>query len=112
MFNSKFIISTIIFLLLLIVTSIIKNQTRILEKKLFTLSKKISLKEKDFNETQLDFYFLTSPSQVENKIDNLGYNNYSPIKNSNIFLNLSDFKEMQSKISILNKFNEKKTKKN
>ena len=34
MFNSKFIISTIIFLILLIVTSIIKNQTRILEKKI------------------------------------------------------------------------------
>ena len=35
MFKSKIIITTIIFLVLLIFTSIIKNQTRIIEKKLY-----------------------------------------------------------------------------
>ena len=35
MFRSKIIITTIIFLILLIFTSIIKNQTRIIEKKLY-----------------------------------------------------------------------------
>ena len=47
MFRSKIIISSIIFLILLIFTSIIKNQTRIVEKKLYKLNKKIALKEKD-----------------------------------------------------------------
>ena len=47
MFRSKIIIPTIIFLILLIITSIIKNQTRIIEKKLSKLNKKIILKEKD-----------------------------------------------------------------
>ena len=42
MFRSKNYISTIIFLILLIITSIIKNQTRIIEKKLYKLNKKIS----------------------------------------------------------------------
>ena len=112
MFKSKFIISTIIFFFLLIATSIIKNQTRITEKRLYKLTKKISLKEKDFNETQLDFHFLTSPSRIEKRIKILGRNNYLPIKNSNIFLSLTDFKDMHGKISIFKNQNEKKTKKN
>ena len=112
MFRLKIIIPTIIFLTFLIVTSIIKNQTRIIEKKLYMLSKNIVLKEKDSNESQLEFYFLSSPLELEKKIKNLGYNNYSPIKNSKIFLSLSKFTDIQKKISILNYQDEKKTKKN
>ena len=111
MYKSKIIITSVI-LVFLIVTSIIKNQTRIIEKKLYKLSKKITLKEKDINESQLDFYVLTSPAEVEKKIEILGYNLYLPVDNSNIFLNLSNFTDIQKKISILNKQNEKKTKKN
>ena len=112
MFQFKIIISTIIFLILLIITSMIKNQTRMIEKKIHKLNKKISLKEKDINESQLDFYFLTSPAEIEKKIKILGQNEYLPIQNSNLFLNLSNFTGIQKKISILNKKNEKETKKN
>jgi len=112
MLRLKIIISTVIFLILLIITSIIKNQTRIIEKKLFKLSEKITLKEKDINESQLDFYFLTSPAEIEEKIKILGQNNYSPIENSKIFLSLSNFTDMQKKISIFKNLDEKKTKKN
>ena len=112
MFRTKIIISCSIFLILLIITSIIKNQTRIIEKKLYKLNNKISLKEKDINEAQLDFYFLTSPSQIEKKIKILGYDNYLPIEKSNIFLSLSNFTNIQNKISILDNQNEKETKKN
>jgi cell division protein FtsL len=112
MLRLKIIISTIVFLTLLIITSIIKNQTRIIEKKLYKLNKKIALKEKDINESQLDFYFLTSPAEVQNKIKELGLNEYSPIENSKIFLSLSNFTDMQKKISILKNLDEKKTKKN
>ena len=112
MFRSKIVISGVIFLILLIITSVIKNQTRIIEKKLYKLNKKISLKEKDINEAQLEFFFLTSPSEVEKKIKFLGHNIYLPIESSNIFLSLSNFKNIQNKISILKNKNEKKTKKN
>ena len=112
MFRTKIIISSTIFLILLIITSIIKNQTRIIEKKLYKLNNKISLKEKNINEAQLDFYFLTSPSQIEKKIKVLGYDNYLPIEKSNIFLSLSNFTNIQNKISILDNQNEKETKKN
>ena len=112
MLRLKIIISTIIFLILLIITSIIKNQTRIIEKKLFKLNDNITLKEKDINESQLDFYFLTSPAEIEEKIKILGQNNYSPIENSKIFLSLSNFTDMQKKISVFKNLDEKKTKKN
>ena len=112
MIKSKIILSTIIFLILLIVTSIIKNQTRIIEKKNYNLNKKISLKEKDLNESQFDFYYLTSPLLIEKKIKNLSFNNYLPMKHSKIFLNLYNFTNMQNKITIFKNRHEKKIKKN
>ena len=112
MLRLKITISTIVFLILLIVTSIIKNQTRIIEKKLYKLNEKITLKEKDINESQLDFYFLTSPAEIEEKIKTLGYKNYSPIDNSKIFLSLNNFMDVQKQMSIFKNLDEKKTKKN
>ena len=112
MFKTKIIISTIIFLILLILTSIIKNKTRIIEKKSFKLNKKITLKKQDINESQLDFHFLTSPAEIEKKVKILGQNNYSPIKKSNIFLSLSTFNSIQNQITILNNKNEKTKKRN
>ena len=112
MFKLKLIIPITFFLILLIITSIIKNQTRITEKNIYNLNKKITLKEKDINESQLDFYFLSSPAEVEKKIRLLGWNNYLPINNSNIFLSLSNFIDMNRKISGFDNKNEKETKKN
>ena len=112
MFKLKIVIPTIIFLILLIITSIIKNQTRTIEKKLLKISKNIALQEKDINESQLDFYFLTSPVEIEKKIKILGINNYSPIENSKIFLSLSNFAEIKKKLSKTKNANEKKIKKN
>ena len=90
----------------------IKNKTRIIEKKIIQLNKKIYLKEQDINESQLDFHFLTSPAEIEKKVKKLGYNNYRPIKSSNIFLSLSNFTNIYKKMSTLNNKNEKETKKN
>jgi hypothetical protein len=112
MLKLRVIIPAIIFLILLFVTSIIKNQTRIIEKKLYKLNTKIILKEKDINESQLDFYFLTSPAEIEKKIKFLGNINYIPIENSNIFLSLSSFTDIQTQLSILKKKDEKEKRKN
>ena len=112
MFKLKIVIPTIIFLILLIITSIIKNQTRTIEKKLLKISKNIALQEKDINESQLDFYFLTSPAEIEKKIKILGINNYSPIENSKIFLSLSNFTDIKKKLSKTKNVNKKKIKKN
>ena len=111
MFKAKFIISTLIFIILLIFTSLIKNETRIVEKKISKLNSKIFLKKKDINETQLDFYYLTSPSEIEKKLDVIGYNNYQPIEYSNIFLNFSDFTKIKNKITNLKRPDGKKIQK-
>ena len=103
MLRTKFIISSIIFITFLIITSAVKNETRILEKKITNLSNDILLKKKDINETQLDFYYLSSPKEVEKKLNIIGFNDYSPISNSKIFLNISDFTKINHKISNLKK---------
>jgi lipopolysaccharide export LptBFGC system permease protein LptF len=107
-FKSKITFSVITFLICLIITAIIKNETRTFEKKIYQLNKKISLKEKDLNDSQFDFYYLTSPVIIEKKIENLSYNNYFPMEYSKIFLNLSDFTNIQKKITTLKNLNEKK----
>ena len=104
MLKTKFIISSIIFIVFLITTSAVKNETRILEKKITNLSNDILLKRKDINETQLDFYYLSSPKEVEKKLNIIGFNDYSPISNSKIFLNISDFTKINNKISNLKKY--------
>ena len=103
MLRTKFIISSIIFITFLIITSAVKNEPRILEKKITNLSNDILLKRKDINETQLDFYYLSSPKEVEKKLNIIGFNDYSPISNSKIFLNISDFTKTNNKISNLKK---------
>ena len=111
MLRTKFIISSIIFITFLIITSAVKNETRILEKKITNLSNDILLKKKDINETQLDFYYLSSPKEVEKKLNIIGFNDYSPISNSKIFLNISDFTKINNKISNLKNRNEAEIKK-
>ena len=47
MFKTKFMISTTIFITFLIITSVIKNKTRILEKQISNSQKLIIIKEKN-----------------------------------------------------------------
>ena len=111
MFRTKFIISISVFVTFLIVTSVIKNKTRVTEKQISNLKKIILIKEKNLNEAELDFYYLTSPEELEKKLNLIGFNNYEPIKYSNIYFNISDISEIQSKISNLNNLNGKKIQK-
>ena len=111
MFKKNYIICTILFLTFLIITSFIKNKSRFLEKKITNLNIKIASKEKDINETQLDFYYLSSPAEIEKKLSVMNVKNYTPIAYSKIFLKLSDFTSNQIKFSTLDNLNEKKTKK-
>ena len=111
MFKMKFIITLSIFISFLIVTSTIKNKTRVIEKKISNLSTKIIIKTKDINEAQLDFHYLTSPAEIEKRLSMIEFNNYQPIKYSSIFFNISDLTKIQKKISTLKNINEKKIQK-
>ena len=111
MFKIKIFISIITFSLFLIITSIIKNQTRELEKKINNLNKIIFLKEIDFNETQLDYTYLTSPLIIENKIKRLDVIEYIPMEYSKIFISMNSFLNLQNKLVNKTNKNEKKKKK-
>ena len=111
MFKMKFIIALSVFISFLIVTSTIKNKTRVIEKNISNLTTKIFIKTSNINEAQLDFDYLTSPAEIEKKISIIGFDNYQPIKYSRIFFDISDFIEIQNKISNLKKIDEKKNSK-
>ena len=111
MFKTKYIISVSIITISLIITSIVKNETRIIEKKISILQIEILSKKNNINEAQLDFFYLTSPAEIEKKLNLIGFEKYQPIKHSNIYLDISDFNQMNNKISNLNQINEKKDKK-
>ncbi len=111
MFKTKLIISITVFVTFLVITSTVKNKTRIIEKKISNINIQLLDKQKDINQAQLDFYYLTSPAEIEKKLNLLGFNDYFPIKYSNIFLDVSDFTKINNKISNLKNLNEKKIKK-
>ncbi len=111
MFRTKFIISISVFIIFLIITSVIKNKTRVLEKQISSIKIVILNKEKNVNEAELDFYYLTSPNELEKKLDLIGFNDYQPIKYSNIYFNISALTKIQNKVSNLNNLNGKKIQK-
>ena len=110
MFKIKIFVSIITFSILLIVTSIIKNQTRETEKKILNLSKIIKIKEKDLNESQLDFSYLSSPSIIHDKIKLIDNEKYVTMEYSKIFLSMSSFLDLQNKLAIQRNQNEIKKK--
>ena len=110
MFKIKIFVSVITFSILLIVTSIIKNQTRETEKKILNLSKIIKTKEKDLNESQLDFTYLSSPLIIHDKIKLIDNEKYVTMEYSKIFLSISSFLDLQNKLAIQRNQNEIKKK--
>ena len=111
MFSTRIFLSIIFFSFLIIGTSFIKNETREIEKNINIKSKIIFTKQKDLNESQLDFTYLTSPSMIEKKVKHLDKNEYIPMDHSKIFTNMSNFLKLRNKIAIYENYNERKIKK-
>ena len=112
MFRAKLITSIFIFSILLGITSIIKTQTRITEKKINKLDMKIAVIERDLHETQLDYFYVSSPGSLSKRIKELAFIEYSPIDFSRIYSTTSEFISKQKNITDLKTNNEKKIKKN
>ena len=58
----------------------------------------VSQKNKDFLETQLDFFYLTTPEMIEVKIKSLDREKYFSMDFSKIYLSMSNFINVQHKI--------------
>lgn len=110
MHKIKLILSIVIFSVLLSTTSAIKNQTRIIEKSINKIDKKIAVLEKDLYETELDFFYLSSPNNIAKKIKELSLIEYVPMDFSRIYLDYKDFTDGKSKLTTYKNY-EKKTKK-
>ena len=95
MFKIKISISLLIFSSLLFGTSVIKMKLEL--KNIDQLNKKINFQEKDFNESQLDYFYLTSPSMIEKRIKNLDIEQYLPMEYSKIFSEHLNFNNLQNK---------------
>ena len=67
MFKLKFVISITIFFTFLVIISVLKNKTRILEKSISNLNAKILIKKNHLNEAELDFYYLTNNIMVQSE---------------------------------------------
>ena len=107
----KLIASLLIFSILLGVTSAIKNKTRTIEKKIYKVDRRILITEKDLHETELDYFYVSSPKNLSAKIEDLSLIEYIPMDFSRIYLNYINFVESKKKISILRIQNEKETQK-
>ncbi len=99
MLNTKLIISITVFSFLLFCTSIIKNKTRVIEKNIMSHEKKISNLKKELYESQLEFYYLSSPQNLEEKISFLTNDQYQYMSISKIYLNYNSFILNQKQIT-------------
>ncbi len=111
MFKVKIFISIIFFSTMLTFTSFVKNQTRILEKKISKINKELIIKEKDLSESELDYAYMTTPLMIEKKLQGLTSNQYGPMDYSNIFKSLTNFTDLNNKFVDYKTNNEKKVKK-
>ena len=107
----KLIVSLCIFSILLGITSFIKNQTRIIEKSIYKIDRKIIVIKKDLHETELDYSYLSSPNSLSERIKDLALVEYIPMDFSRIYLNYKDFLDSQKKITNLKMNDETKKQK-
>ena len=70
----------------------------------------IKAKEKDLNESQLDFTYLSSPLIIHDKIKLIDNEKYVTMEYSKIFLSMSSFLDLQNKLVIQRNQNEIKKK--
>ncbi len=111
MFNSTLFFSLTTFIFFLIITSLIKNQSRIIEKQIKVLNNNIVAKEKNISEAEMEFSYLSSPNEIEKKFNRRDLEKFEPVKHSNIFYDIHDFNILEKKLSNLINIDEKKNRK-
>ena len=111
MFNSKLFFSLAVFTFFLIITSLVKNQSRIIEKQIKGLNINIIAKEKNISEAEMEFSYLSSPNKIEKKFNSRDLERFEPIKHSNIFSDINELNVLEKKLSNLINRDEKKIRK-
>ena len=91
MFKKSIFVSLTIFLILMIFTSIVKNNTRGIEKNIESLSKDVSILEKELSDAKIDFIYLSSPEKLQKNLSKFDNKKYYSYEYSRIFLSTEDF---------------------
>jgi len=88
---------TIIFfyIFFFITIPIIKNKSRLIEKKIESYESKIFIMEKNLLEASLEFQYLTSPAVLSSKIEKNFDQKYNSLDLSQIYLNIENFTSSQ-----------------
>ena len=98
-FNKKKLIILLIYASFFIVIPIIKNKTRLIEKKIQNHAVQKIFLEKNLSEAYLEFQYLTSPEVLEKKVSENIDIKYNNLNISQIYLNFNEFINEQKKIT-------------
>ena len=98
-FNKKKLIITLIYVSFFIAIPMIKNESRLIEKKIERHESEIFFLEKNLLEASLDLQYLTSPAILSSKIEKHLDQKYNNLNLSQIYLKIDDFISEQKKIT-------------
>ena len=98
-FNRKKIIILLIYASFFIAIPIIKNETRLIEKKIQNHKSQILSLKKNLLEAHLEFHYLTSPTVLTGKVNENIDTQYDHLSFSQIYLSFDDFINEQKKVS-------------
>tara|TARA_B110000971_G_C19949792_1_gene472820 strand:+ start:782 stop:1123 length:342 start_codon:yes stop_codon:yes gene_type:complete len=101
LFNKKKIIICSIYISFFIAIPLIKNETRLIEKKIRIHKNQILILDQNLLEANLEFQYLTSPQVLTNKVNENMDTKYNNLKASQIYLNIKDFISEQKKAKVL-----------
>ena len=99
LYNKRLIIIILTYAFFFITIPMIKNESRLIEKKIINYEKKIFLLEKNLLEANLEFQYLSSPAVLSNKIENYFDQNYNNLELSQIYQNIENFTSEKNKIT-------------
>ena len=98
-YNKKKLIIILTYISFFIAIPIIKNESRLIEKKIQSYERKIFLLEKNLLEATLEYQYLTSPAVLSHKIEKHIDQKYYNLDLSQIYLNIEDFISQQKKLT-------------
>ena len=90
-FSRKKIIIYSIYISFFIAIPLVKNETRLIEKKIQIYKSQIFSLEKNLLEANLEFQYLTSPEVLTNKVNENIDTKYNNLKTFQFYLNFEDF---------------------
>ena len=108
LYKKKKIIIILIYISFFIAIPIIKNESRLIEKKIEIHENEIFSLEKNLLEASLEFQYLSSPAVLSSKIEKNLDKKYNSLNFSQIYLDIEDFTSEQNKITSVSINEEKK----